>query len=193
MKTPVIILAVAVTAAAAYLGLRPASVPPASVNPATLHEGTLAMNIEPAEVFKRALWRRPASDDKILHAERREWTKDSSHGVAHWQWFLAIEPGPALKKWLREQNPFAVHPASAPDIKGAPAWFPQDYSNYEIHAGGTTARLVFLYSQDRKTLYATGSGTGFTPGAPEPATPAPANLTATGRLPLTPPPNPPKP
>ncbi len=159
--------------------------------PATLHEGTLATTMPPEEVFKRALWRHPALDDKILHAERREWTKDNASGVAQWQWFLAVEPGPALKKWLREQNPFSVHPvgnADAPEINGAPPWFPADNSGYIIHTGGTTGSLVFLWSRKGNTLYATASGAGFAPGAPEPATPAPATATASGRLPNTLPP-----
>ena len=165
--------------------------------PAPLHDGALATTLPPDEVFKRALWRRPAPDDKIRHAEHREWTKDRADGVARWQWFLAVEPGPALKVWLREQNPFSVHPvgnADAPGIKGAPPWFPIDFSGYIIHTGGTTGSLVFLWSRKGNTLFATGSGTGFAPGAPGPATPAAAPQAVTqGRLPLTPPPNPPKP
>lgn len=165
--------------------------------PAPLHEGTLATTLPPDEVFKRALWRRPAPEDKILHAEHREWTKDSADGVARWQWFLAVEPGAALKAWLREQNPFSIHPvgnADAPGIKDAPPWFPTDFSGYIIHTGGTTGSLVFLWSRKGNMLFATGSGTGFAPGAPEPATPAPAPpAVSQGRLPLTLPPNPLKP
>jgi hypothetical protein len=190
MKISMIILAVVALGTAAYFGFRPAKVRPAPVNPATLHEGTLATKTDPAEVFKRALWRRPAPDDKILHAERREWTEDSAHGVAHWQWFLAVEPGAALKKWLREQNPFSVHPvgnAAASMINGAPGWFPNDFSRYEVHTGGSRGSLIFLFSRDGKSLYATSSGDGFTPGVSEAARPAPAATAATGRLPLTPP------
>lgn len=197
MKISLTILAVLAVAAAAYFGLRRDKVPPAPVDPATLHAGTLAMKTEPEEVFKRALWRRPAPDDKILHAERREWTVDSADGVAHWQWFLAVEPGAALKTWLHEQNPFSVHPAgsaSVPVITGAPGWFPNDFSGYVIQTGGTKGSLVFLFSRDGNTLYATSSGAGFTPGIPEPATRSPALPTVTqGRLPRTLPPISPKP
>ena len=153
----------------------PASSPKA--DPAPLHDGTLATTMPTEEVFKRALWRRPAPDDKILHAERREWTKDSANGVARWQWFLAVEPGPALKAWLREQNPFSVRPvgnADAPEIEDPPAWFPSDNSSCIVHTGGNAGSLVFLWSRKGNTLYATGSGTGFQPGAPEPVTKAPA-------------------
>jgi hypothetical protein len=165
--------------------------------PASPHAGTLSTALPPEEVFKRALWRRPAPEDRILHAERREWTEDNAVGVAHWQWFLAVEPGPALKAWLREQDPFSVRPvgnADAPEIKGAPAWFPSDHSGCIVHAGGTTASLVFLWSRQNNTLYATGSGTGFQPGAAGPAASAEAPQTASrGRLPQTLPPTSPTP
>ena len=167
------------------------------VYPAQPLESIVAKPLPPEEVFKRALWRRPAPEDKILHAEHREWSKDNAEGVARWQWFLAVEPGPALKAWLREQNPFSVHPvgnADAPEIKDAPAWFPADNSGYIIHTGGTTGSLVFLWSRKGNTLFATASGTGFAPGAAGPATPAPAPpAVSQGRLPLTLPPNPSKP
>lgn len=166
-------------------------------DPAKPPGDTVAPTLPPEEVFKRALWRRPAPEDKILHAEHREWSKDNAEGVARWQWFLAVEPGPALKAWLREQNPFSVHPvgnADAPEIKDAPGWFPADNSGYIIHTGGTTGSLVFLWGRKSNTLYATASGTGFAPGAPEPVTPAPAPPAVTqGRLPQTPPPTSPKP
>ena len=160
-------------------------------------EGTLKTSMPPEEVFKRALWRRPTDDDKILHAERREWTKDSAAGVARWQWFLAVEPGPALKAWLREQNPFSVRPvgnADAPEIKDPPAWFPSDNSSCIVHTGGNAGSLVFLWSRKGNTLYATGSGTGFQPGAPEPAKSAAIpQQDSGGRLPQTPPPTSPTP
>ena len=191
MKSISFTLLAALGLAGSYLTFRPAPEPP-PVDPATLHEGNLTMSLPPEDVFKRALWRKPAADDRILHAERREWAQVNAKGVAQWQWFLAVEPGVALKKWLREENPFPVHPAGSAalaDVEGPPAWFPRDLSGYEIHAGGTKGSLVFLYSRDGKTLYATSSGKGFTPGAPEPAA-VPVPLQASGRLPLTPPPNP---
>jgi hypothetical protein len=162
-------------------------------DPSSLHEGTMALKTDDADVFRRAFWRRPDAADRILHAERREWTKDSSAGVAFWQWFVAVEPGPSLTKWLREENAFGVRPAKSADINGAPAWFPGDTADYEIHTGGNGGGLVFLFGRDGKTLYATGSGRGFTPGAPERPSPEASQAAATGRLPLTPPPIPPKP
>ncbi|MFT5191293.1 MAG: hypothetical protein ACI9DF_006049 [Verrucomicrobiales bacterium] len=46
------------------------------------------------EVFQRAFWKRPTSEDKILHAERREWTGDD--GQLQWHWFLVVELSPEL-------------------------------------------------------------------------------------------------
>lgn len=170
---------------------------PVKAETSALQEGTLARTMPPEEIFKRALWRRPAPEDKILHAERREWTKDTAQGVARWEWFLAVETGPTLKAWLREQNPFSVRPvgnADAPEITDAPPWFPADNSGYIVHAGGTTGSVVFLWSRKGNTLYATASGTGFAPGAPEPDTPTPApQAVSPGRLPATSPPTPPQP
>lgn len=171
--------------------------PPKAAPAASPTEGTLTNTMPPEEVFKRALWRRPAPDDKILHAERREWTKVSADGVARWQWFLAVDPGETLKKWLREQNPFSVQPvgnAEAPEIKDAPPWFPADNSAYIVHIGGSAANLMFLWSRKGNTLYATASGTGFQPGSPEPAPPAAATPSApAGRLPQSSPPTSPTP
>jgi hypothetical protein len=196
MKKILILTGLLGVAAAAILLTRQKA--PAVADPATLHEGVLATGWQPREVFQKALRRRPSTDDKILHAERREWTKDAANGVSRWQWFLAVEPGAALKTWLREQNPFSLQPATAEALKkttGAPAWFPRESADFEILAGGSTGSLVFLRSRDGKTIYATSSGEGFGPGAPQPpATPSPAIETiAAGRLPNAPPPNPSQP
>ena len=170
---------------------------PADTELAPPQDGSVTTAMPPEEVFKRALWRRPDPEDKILHAERREWSKDRAGGAERWQWFLAVEPGPALKAWLREQNPFSVHPvgnADAPEIKDAPAWFPSDNADCIVHTGGSTGSLVFLWSRKGNTLYVTGSGSGAQPGAPEPIPPAAAPPPASGgRLPQTPPPTSPMP
>lgn len=197
-KRAITLTVLAAATVAVCFGLRPSGeLPPPAVDPATLYEGTLAVNQEPAEVFKRALWRRPGTDDSILHAERREWTKNPADGAAHWQWFLAVKPGEALEKWLRGQNPFLVRPRASLDmsgIKGAPAWFPWDAAGYDIQAGGSQGNLVFLFSGQDGVFYATGSGTGFAPGVAEAVAGSAASVAAArGRLPLTPPPILPKP
>lgn len=162
------------------------------VDPATMHEGSLALKLDPAEVFRRALWRRPAPDDRILHAERREWTVNPADGIAHWQWFLEVEPGAALESWLRTQNPFSVQSvadaAAVSKPEGAPAWFPADFSGYEIHTGGVQGRLMFLFSRQGGRFFATSSGTGLTPAARAPdLKPAASSGPAMqdGRLPLS--------
>lgn len=196
MKISLTILSVLALATSAYFGFRTASVPPAGPQEPVILRGAApptTTNADPEEVFKRALWRRPAPDDKILHAERREWTEGSGKGTDHWQWFLGIEPGAALKTWLREQNPFSVQPVastSVPAIKGAPEWFPSDYAAFIVQAGGSQGNLVFLISRKGNTIYATCSGTGFTPGIPgSPNRQDAAALSVTqGRLPKTPPP-----
>ena len=58
------------------------------------------------KVFRRAFWRTPAAEDRILHAERREWADDE--GVARWDWFLEVEPSAELRNWLQQDNPFAL-------------------------------------------------------------------------------------
>jgi hypothetical protein len=193
MKTSLIIAIVVAASGTAWLIWRPGGEKPAepTVDPAPLHEGSLRADTPPEEVFKRALWRRPAPDDKILHAERREWTEDNAEGVAHWQWFLAVEPGPALKKYL-ERNPFSVRPAQTlppKTMEKAPAWFPRDYADLDIRTGGNTGSLVFLYSRKGNTIYAANRGDGFTPGAPMPGAAPAAQEPVAGRLPHTPPPD----
>jgi hypothetical protein len=44
-----------------------------------------AVEQEAEEVFKRAFWRRPSAEDRILKAERHEW--HDAEGVSRWQWF----------------------------------------------------------------------------------------------------------
>ena len=195
MKPAVLLLSVIGIATAAVFAMR-RSAPP-EVDPATLHEGTLASAWSPEEVFQKALRRRPASDDRIVHAERREWTKDPAAGISRWQWFLEIEPGSALKGWLRGQNPFSVQVAGPEVMKkvgGPPSWFPAQCDEFEILAGGSTGSLVLMWSRDGKTLYATSSGEGFAPVAPPAvAKAAPRKEITLRRLPDGPPPNRPTP
>lgn len=54
--------------------------PPPDVPSDTSPTTTLS---DPVAVFQRAFWKRPAADDKILHAERREWS--GADGVQKWQ------------------------------------------------------------------------------------------------------------
>lgn len=139
-----------------------------------------------AKIFQQAFWKRPTADDKILHAERREWS--DKDGVTKWQWFLAVEPSPELVKHLREDNAFHLAPAATPPKPdGAPAWFVFDAGDMSaMHAPG--GGLTLLFSKSGNLLYATDTGGGFNPGAPEPTKTA-SQTTGTGRLPLTAPPS----
>ena len=88
------------------------------------HPGELAVKTDPVEIFKKVLWRAPQPDDKILHAERREWTEGGA--VQNWQWFLHVDAGKDLNDYLRVENAFGLHSAEAADVKiaNAPDWFP---------------------------------------------------------------------
>jgi hypothetical protein len=143
------------------------------------------------EVFQKAFWKRPTANDKILHAERREWA--DAAGVQKWQWFIAVEPSPELVKYLREENAFMLSPSSTvPAVDRAPDWFrydPQDVDVLMTSRGG----LRLFFSKSKSLLLGTDAGGGFQPGAPEPITvtaPAPNPPTNSGRLPATPPPEP---
>lgn len=146
---------------------------------------------DPAAVFEKAFWKRPTADDKILHAERREWADGA--GVQKWQWFIAVKPSPELVRHLIADNAFSLtrtgwrEPAAE-----RPGWFPESADDHEVFA---SASGTFTLLRDRNTglLYATDSGGGFRPGAPEPIEPLPVARAATSRLPLTPPPTPPNP
>lgn len=122
---------------------------------------TLTIVTDPVLVFQKAFWRRPVEEDHILHAERREWST-SADGVKQWRWFLAVNPGPALRDWLAS-NPFSLAGTNgADDFGAAPTWFPKSSKEFIIQqkAGG---RLTFMWSADRQSLYASDAGDGFSP------------------------------
>jgi hypothetical protein len=137
------------------------------------------------EIFKRAFWRRPGADDRILHAERHEWR--DTEGLQRWQWFLVVIASPELIKYLRDDNAFGLVPASAARVLSeSPAWFsskPEDVTVMQSsHAG-----MCLMFSKSDNTLYATDSGRGFTKGAPESPPPTQGAQTP-GRIPTSPPP-----
>ncbi len=116
---------------------------------------------DPAAVFHKAFARHPAADDRILHAERREWS--DAAGVKKWQWFIVVDPSPQLVKFLREDNAFSLAPArSVPQFANAPAWFVFEPGEVEIlHAPQGSMSLCFSKTTGR--LFATDHG--FRPGA----------------------------
>ena len=128
------------------------------ISTATADGMKLVTNTDPTLVFQKAFWRRPSSDDKILHAERREWS--SADGVQKWQWFISVRPGPQLLEWLKS-NPFSLTSTeSPPSPKQAPAWFPQKTGNFQTQQN-TEGRFILMLSSDQKQLFATDSGEGF--------------------------------
>lgn len=139
------------------LAIAPVPPPPESL--------ALQTNTDSQEVFRRAFWREPAPNDKILHAERREWVSEEN-GVRVWQWFLAVEPAPELVTWLREQNPFNLAKSSQTtpiaSRGGIPAWFPAtaELNKFEVQQA-STGGLTLLYDATQNRLYATDTGHGF--------------------------------
>jgi hypothetical protein len=128
--------------------------------------------VDPVAVFQRAFWQRPSAADRILHAERREWA--TADGVQKWQWFLVVEPSPALVKHLRDDNAFSLmRAAAAPAIHAAPPWFsfqPEEFDVLKAPHGN----LRLCFSKTQCLLYASDAGGGFLPGKPEVPTPNPA-------------------
>ena len=183
--------ALAAAAAIALIGYRahrpdgPDSARPPDPNPPT------ATLTDPVEVFQKAFWKRPAATDKILHAERREWS--DANGLTQWQWFIAVQPSPELVKHLREDNAFGLVPDTRmPELKAAPPWFPPTADAGEGLRSPSGSMLLWFRSSDGQ-LFATDAGGGFRPGAPAPGDAAAATALTTGRLPDGPPPNPLKP
>jgi hypothetical protein len=150
-----------------------------------------SIHADGVDIFQKAFWKRPGTEDTILHAERREWA--DADGVRKWQWFLAIEPSPALVKHLRESNHLSLSPASSAVIPSeAPAWFSLRPAEMDIlqRPGGS---MQLCFNKTGTLLYATESGVGFTKGAEAPITTPVAQARNPGRLPTTPPPTPERP
>ncbi|MDQ8188436.1 hypothetical protein [Pelagicoccus sp. SDUM812002] len=116
---------------------------------------------DPATVYQKAFWRHPKSDDKIVHAERREWL-DTNGSVMKWQWFLIIEPSPQTRAWL-DTNPFLLTPSSDREEHtiplAPPEWFDSRKApKFRSH----NASLSHAFTSDGNRLFATDTGGGFT-------------------------------
>ncbi len=123
-----------------------------------------------AAVFQRAFWRRPTPADRVLHAERRDWTKDANNNVEKWEWFIAIEPSPAFREWLLKDNPFElVAVPSGTELKPVgtpPDWFPPatdlaTFTRYRNREG----RYQVFHDAAKNRLYAADAGGGFAPAS----------------------------
>lgn len=141
------------------------SQPETAAVPPVAAPGSVELEVErdKALVFQRAFWRRPGADDRILHAERREW-KDAT-GVQKWQWFVAVEPSASLREWLLTTNPFELAAGTSAEIRpieNPPNWFPSlaervGFTCYYNREG--YFRVFFNAATNR--IFATDGGAGF--------------------------------
>lgn len=141
---------------------------------------------DPAEVFKKAFWKRPLPADRILHAERREWIDEDA--VSRWEWYIEVEPSPEIVRYLRDENAFRLKKADSIEIPpDAPAWFNREIEGGQILTSNSKSmQLIFTPGK----LIAFGSGGGFHPGAGESNASEVAVIPSeTGRLSSNPPPS----
>jgi len=136
-----------------------------AISPPKANADGLALERDHAAVFQRAFWRRPTKEDRILHAERRDWL-DASNGVEKWQWFIAVRPSPAFRDWFLKENPFELVTVS-PDstlavLSSPPDWFPSA-AELALFAGyrNREGRYLVFYDTAKNRLFATDSGGGF--------------------------------
>ncbi|QJE96929.1 hypothetical protein [Luteolibacter luteus] len=143
-------------------------------------------SVDPVAVFQRAFWKRPAEGDSILNAVRREW-KDEGE-ISRWQWFLEVEPSPALVSYLREDNAFRLSEKKPPSIPGdAPKWFIKDPTGMHVMVARHGGMQLFFLPGNTK-LYAMDRGGGFQAGEPEKEPAVPTSEPGKSRLPLSSPP-----
>jgi len=112
--------------------------------------------VDPAEVFRRAFWKRPGAEDHILHADQQEWQDDE--GRTRWQWSIAVRPGAGLKTYLAS-NPFALVAADTVVLADQPAWFPASAGGLDLQRS-PASHLVHLWDPVTGVLYATDRGGG---------------------------------
>jgi len=135
--------------------------PPSALAPSTW---------SPEEIYRRAFWRQPTARDRIIHAERRVTASADGEQVERWQWFIQLQPDPALLETLRNPESFSLlvlAPGVAPRpwpliATPAPAWFPSASASPEFEIlQAPSAGLTVLYRARDTTLFATDSGSGF--------------------------------
>ena len=117
------------------------------------------------QVFQRAFWRRPGAGDRVLHGVRREWT-DAGAAVKKWQWYVAVEPSPEFRRWLLEDNPFELAPASPgtplPAMADPPDWFPAAEALLTLPRYRNLGGNFFVFHDAAANrIYATDHGAGF--------------------------------
>jgi hypothetical protein len=160
-----VITAVAVWQFRGSTGVPPVSPSPVAIAKPQANADGLALERNHAAVFQRAFWRHASADERILHAERRDWI-EGERGVGRWQWFIAVQPGAAFRDWLLKENPFELValPADAAPValSSPPDWFPPAaelarFARYRNREG----RYSVFHDVTTNRLYATDSGGGF--------------------------------
>ena len=141
-------------------------------------------------VFRRAFWKHPSTDDKIMNATRYEWS--DADGVAQWAWYLETELSSAMEDYLFGQNAFNLtrqESWNVPSSDALPDWFPRSAEGYEVHAS-RGVEMVMLRDIDSGKVFAYSNGGGFSKSykVPENTGHLSANLN-TGRLSPTSPPD----
>ncbi|GAA5481958.1 hypothetical protein [Haloferula sargassicola] len=128
----------------------------------------LRSDLSAEDVFRRAFWRHPAEDDKILHGVRLEW--EDREGVRQWAWFLEIHPGSELLGTLIDSSRFGLLPTNKPrewlpEGIDAPTWFRPASQDMRIFQH-PSQRLTLFYRRSDNLLFATDHGLGFALAAP---------------------------
>ena len=124
------------------------------------------------EVFRRAFWRHPTPEDRIVRAVRLEWSDRDD--VARWAWFMQLHPGPGLLRDLRDADAFGLMPVSTPrlwlpDDLPAPGWYPARSLDGEFEIlQHPVQSLTLLYRPSDNLLFASDHGHGFAPAIPKP-------------------------
>jgi len=122
----------------------------------------------PAEdVFRRAFWRHPQADDKIVEAVRTE--SSGADGVSRWVWFMKIHPSAALLRDLRDPATFGLvataRPSALPEEISRPVWFPVARAGTGMEVlQHPTQPLTLQYHAEDNLLYASDHGRGFSKG-----------------------------
>ncbi len=172
MRKPRRIAVVVATAAAAavIVGLAIRKRPPATgsaraISPVVSEGQSLQDDWPPEEVFRRAFWRQPQSDDRIVNAVRYERSDDS--GVNRWAWFIHLHPGPSLLRELRDQETFGLAAVDSPrpwlpEDLPPPAWYSARTGDPEVQVfQHPSQNLTLIYRAAGNHLLASDHGGGF--------------------------------
>ena len=125
----------------------------------------------PEEVFRRAFWRHPQCDDRIVNAVRYERSDDS--GVNRWAWFIQLHPGPRLLRDLRAQETFGLAAADSPrpwlaEDLPPPAWYSARTGDPDVQVfQHPSQNLTLIYRAAGNHLLASDHGGGFARPAAE--------------------------